>query len=191
MPRVPATQAAVDQFSVAAREHHEALAPAARDAIADAFAAMRNFTQRRNESVAETKASFEELVNAHGGYPIDIVRDAVTAYSRDPQRGRFFPRAPAEMLHFSQPLLLERQRRAFRFRALAEEAERLRAEHDHMNAPIEPIPDDELRTWSRSMAETSLKKGWIPQEQFDRLFPNAETLSPIAPALGYDGETTT
>lgn len=177
-------------LTVAARDHINALAAASPDTIERLLVEMRSSCHRRSETEAEARASFAVIIQALAEYPEDLIREAVKLYVTDPnERGaRFFPRSPSELLRYAAPLLKTRQNRRTNLIRMAQLARKAKDEEDRLNTPPEAIPDHEVARWQRSMAETALRKGWIPQEQFERLFPELDTTT--SPALGYDAEPT-
>lgn len=181
MPSVPPDAGPV--LAQAAEEHRRALAPAAPPQITHALMAMRSSTHRRNETANEAEASFRALVEALLDLPLDIVEEGCRLYVRSE---RFFPRAPAELLAFTNPLLTQRQRRATNLAQLARQAEINRKLKEELEKPVEPATDDDLRELARnpsvprSIFATYVAKGWADQADVDRILAEADA-TPAVP----------
>lgn len=170
MPQVPAE--AVMPLQLAAAECQAALAPCGANEAERLLMALRSSTIIRNETLAEAQQSFKVMVTHLARIPQDILRQAVDAYVRAPGQ-RFFPRSTGELMSFVGPLMLARQRAAYRFRIMAAQAAAAADEAKRL-AVVNPIPDEEIASWSPSMRTTALAKGWITQDQFDNLAAHSE-----------------
>jgi hypothetical protein len=109
-----------DVLRAAADAHRRALTGTPRHRVAAILAELRARTIPRTENAVEARTRFALLVGdvARLGWPEDILADAARAYSAAPGP-RHFPMSAGELRPFVDPLLIRRQRRAWRLLEMA------------------------------------------------------------------------
>jgi hypothetical protein len=153
----------------AAFEHSCALRPARPDQINRSLMAMRSSTHLTVQSEKEHEASFRALAHSMADVPLDILNEAIRTYVR---QEAFFPRAPAELIRFTAPLLARRRARARNLLLMAREAEE-KARRDKAAKDQGPVSIDELRELvgcyavSPTILDTYLARGWARPEDVE------------------------
>lgn len=120
-----------DELRQCAAAYRQANVPSTFDERRMILGELRLGTASRNESHEEARASFSKLMNDLADIPADILRKGCKAYVNfvdpDPTAKRpgirFFPRSAAEVRQFTNPLQLQRSRRAFRLEEMAKAAD--------------------------------------------------------------------
>ena len=133
---VPPDQASA--LREAAAEHQLALQPSDPADRRAVLLGLRSATLLINERAEEAEATVKMLRVHLADVPLDILEAACRAYCNAPGR-RFFPKSAGELRTFINPLVRERQGRAFRLLKLAERAEAEDAERERIEAdPLTP-----------------------------------------------------
>jgi hypothetical protein len=157
--------------------HQAALLPSTSDERQRVLVGLRSATIIQREDQAETDATMKLLRVHLEDVPLDILEAACRAYCNAPGK-RFFPRSAGELREFIAPLLRARQRRAFRLRWLAQEAEAADAERARLaEVSVEPIEDEEIWRMTPALLQMAVGQGWLTREQISA----AQLRKPAAP----------
>ncbi|QEH80858.1 hypothetical protein EIK56_23105 [Sphingomonas sp. C8-2] len=152
----------------AADEMRAMMAPAPPALVEEALRALRSATILRQEDAAEATASFDLLCAHLSDVPADILLKGCGLYVNTPGK-RFFPRSAGEIRAFTSPMVMRRQVREYRLRAMARAAEE--RERRGRRTAAEPLTLDEIRRLPKVAAQAALNQGWISQSDFDAAFP--------------------
>lgn len=179
---LPATlpDGAAMELSRVADDYRQSLAvPASHDDRTATLGELRLKTATRNENEEEARARFRLLRAELADVPIEILREACSAYARS---NRFFPSGPAEILPLVKAIVHRRQRTAWRLRQLAkhaieQEQERTRLERD----PLTP-----------EAAAAIIEEFGLRPETAERIRPSGPARRPTVEdyvEMGVDRET--